>query len=1045
MRGSARGMKIFYKISAILLVAFLIPLVLLGVTGFLSVREIGDRTAETTTEVLLRSEKSHLLKRANAEALELENLCSAYEVGVTHLRSHYEVIARDLGRYDVSAIPAHYHGNDTAGLPGYGYVHPVHGAYADFEGKGPGGPWVPRPVIASVRKEPALRRSIEASLHRVMLFDVHLDLAARQYHGTVDLAWIVMSDRVTNARPEYDYNQIIARNPSILDMDETQEDYVRMVNPTLDPERTVRWLEPYFDPFKRVWMTSCVAPLYRGDQFHGSVGMDILLSVIANRFNGVIREAEGYAFLMSRGGKVLAISEQGIEDIAWDPDHRLALKQAFVSDRERRWSDEMLASLGKHTLDQASNPNLRDLVLAMRGGQSGIRELTLSGANKLVAFAPVRTTGWSLAIVVPERVVASRADEVRTAFEQGTHTTVVRYVMTSSVVLLISVAVGFALHYFAVRPLNHLTRRVEAVRWDNLSMPPDPKPRRDEIGHLYAKFHEMLGALRAARNETVAKAEEITRINAKLEAANQELARQLGERVQVERSLSREKELLAVTLRSIGDGVITADKEGCVSLLNRRAEELTGWTQAEAEGRLLIDVFDVRDEDGQPCDVTVRTMRTGEGDRSFEVRLVARDGTERLIADSGAPIRDRDGVDVGVVIVFRDVSVRKRLEEEMIRSQKLESVKLLAAGIAHDFNNLLTAILGNLSLSKRDPMLSDRARDRLGDAEKATDRARSLTQQLLTFSSGGAPVRGSVDMQRLVTDAAAFALRGSNVSLETDFGADLQPVLADRGQIAQVVQNLVINADQAMPRGGTLWIGVANFAVGPDSALPLRPGAYVRVTVRDQGVGIPQQHLSGVFEPFYSTKSHGSGLGLAVCLSILQRHGGHIDVDSEPGVGTEFRFYLPVAVGVPAEAGAKASSPPRGSGRILVMDDEEMIRELAANMLSSLGYAVDTAREGREALQMVERAVAQGKPYDAVILDLTVRGGVGGLETVGKLAERFPDLPAIVSSGYSTDPVLAEFASYGFRAAIPKPYDLHMAAETLAKVLSSTRSEKKEA
>ncbi len=1038
-------MKIFYKISAILLVAFLIPLVLLGVTGFLSVREIGDRTAETTTEVLLRSEKTHLLKRASAEALELENLCSAYDVGVLHLRSHYEAIAGNMSRYDIAAIPRYYDGTDTAGLPGYGVVHPVYGAYADFEGKNPGGPWVPRPVIASVRKDPEVRKAIEQSLHRVMLFDVHLELAARQYHGTVDLAWIVMKDRVTNARPEYDYSQIIARNPAILDMDESQEDYVRLVDPAHDPDRKVRWLEPYFDPFKRVWMTSCVAPLYSAGHFDGSVGMDILLTVIANRFSGAVREGEGYTFLTSQGGKVLAISEQGIDDIAWDSAHRQALKQTFVNDKDRRWSDEMLASLGKQTLDQAPDPNLRNLVAAMRGGQSGIREIRLSGEGKLVAFAPIRTTGWSVAIVVPERIVAGRADEVRTAFKQGTHTTVVRYVMTSSVVLLISVAVGLMLHYFAVRPLNHLTRRVEAVRWDNLSMAPDPKPRRDEIGHLYAKFRQMLEALREARNETVAKAEEITRINAKLEVANQELAHELGERVHVERSLSREKELLAVTLRSIGDGVITADKEGRVVLLNRRAEELTGWTQAEAEGRLLEEVFDVRDADGHPCDVTVRTMRTGEGDRSFEVRLVARDGTERLIADSGAPIRDRDGVDVGVVIVFRDVSVRKRLEEEMIRSQKLESVKLLAAGIAHDFNNLLTAILGNLSLSRRDPTLSDRARDRLGDAEKATDRARSLTQQLLTFSSGGAPVRGSVDLRRLVTESAAFALRGSNVSLETEFDAELQPVFADRGQIAQVVQNLVINADQAMPRGGTLSIHASNFTVEPESALPLRPGSYVRVSVRDQGVGIPQQHLSGVFEPFYSTKSHGSGLGLAVCLSILQRHGGHIDVDSEPGVGTEFRFYLPVAVGTHSETGVKASSPPRGAGRILVMDDEEMIRELAQNMLASLGYEVDTAREGREALEKVEQAAAQGKPYDAVILDLTVRGGVGGQETVGRIAERFPDLPAIVSSGYSTDPVLADFASYGFRAAIPKPYDLHTAAETLAKVLASARRGKREA
>jgi PAS domain S-box-containing protein len=1031
-------MKLFYKISAVLLVAFLIPLLLLGVTGYLSVREIGDRTTATTSEVLLRAEKDHLFKRARTEALELENLCSAYEMGVRHLRSHFEFIARDLGRYDLGALPAYYRGVDTAGLPAYGYVHPAHGAYADFDGKVPGGPWVPRPVIQAVRKDPELRRSVAQSLHRAMLFDAHLELATLHYHGTVDLAWLVSRDRVTNARPEYDYNDLIARNPAILDLDESQEAYVRSVDPAHDPERRIRWLEPYLDNFKRVWMTSCVAPVYIGETFAGSTGMDILLSVIAQRFAGA-HGGEEYAFLASAGGKMLASDEAGILEIAWDPVHQQALRQVFLNERDQHWTPEMIEACETRRLDQSPNPEVRALVRAMLDGQSGVRELNLSGETKLVAFAPVRTTGWGLAIVVPERIVIDRAQEVRSTFVAGTQSTMLRYVMNSSVVLLISVIVGFVLHYFAVRPLNQLTRRVASVRWDNLSLPPIPKPRRDEIGRLYAKFDEMVTALREARNEAVGSAEEIRSVNAKLESANLELARELRERVQVEQFLSREKELLAVTLRSIGDGVITADREGRVGLLNRKAEEFTGWTQAQAVGRPLEEVFDVREDPGQlrPDGSQVVTLEgLGEG------TLVSRDGTERLIANSGAPIRDRDGAEVGTVIVFRDVSVRKRLEEEVIRSQKLESVKVLAAGIAHDFNNLLTAILGNLSLTKREPSLSARALDRLTDAEKASARARSLTQQLLTFSSGGAPVRGSVDLRKLVPEAAAFALRGSNVSLDLDFDADLRPVFADEGQVAQVVQNLVINADQAMPRGGTVRITATNFTVQENDRLPLGPGDYVRVSVGDQGLGIHRDHLAGIFEPFYSTKAHGSGLGLAVCFSILQRHGGHIEVESEPGKGTEFRFYLPVALDVPAEVGVMTSSPPGGSGRILVMDDEDMIRLLAENMLTSLGYCVDTACDGEEVLDMVERGANEGQPYDAVILDLTIRGGLGGQETVGELAKRFPGIPAIVSSGYSNDPVLSDFAAYGFRATIPKPYDLHTVAETLSKVLAASRLER---
>jgi len=310
-------MKIFYKISAILLVAFLFPLLLLGMTGYLSVREIGDRTTETTTEVLLRTERMHLQKRASAEALELDNLCSSFENGVKHLRSHYQVLHRHRERYDVDKLPRAYTGVDTAGLAGFGYVHPVYGAYADFDGKIPGAPWVPRPVVRKLRHDPALRTSIEASLESVMLFDMHLQLAIELQEISADLAWIVLTNGVTNVRPEYDYNRIIAKNPSILDLDESTEDYVRLVDAEHNPERKLLWIEPYFDQFKNTWMTSCVAPLYDGDRFLGSVGMDVLLSVIANQFIAG-QEADGYAFLVSKAGKVLAISKDGIEDIAWD-------------------------------------------------------------------------------------------------------------------------------------------------------------------------------------------------------------------------------------------------------------------------------------------------------------------------------------------------------------------------------------------------------------------------------------------------------------------------------------------------------------------------------------------------------------------------------------------------------------------------------------------------------------------------------------------------------------------------------------------------------
>ncbi|MCB1869261.1 MAG: transporter substrate-binding domain-containing protein [Gammaproteobacteria bacterium] len=518
-----------------------------------------------------------------------------------------------------------------------------------------------------------------------------------------------------------------------------------------------------------------------------------------------------------------------------------------------------------------------------------------------------------------------------------------------------------------------------------------------------------------------------------------QVRRQTREIRQSSEALAAEKERLEVTLASIGDAVIATDVGGAVVLLNKIAEELTGWNRKDAIGLPLQKVFQIVDErNGRPFDDPVtRVLQSNQiVGLASHTALIARDGTRRSIADSGAPIRDAKGATLGVILVFRDISAHKRTEEELLKIRKLESLGVLAGGIAHDFNNILASILGYTSLALLDRDTSETQRSRLQEVEKAANRARDLTQQLLTFSKGGEPVKQIASIPGVIRDSADFVLRGGNVSCSYKFADDLWAAEFDQGQISQVIQNLIINAAQAMPTGGTIEVTGENFVQTTSNQI-LDDGNFVRICIRDHGIGIPSELCRRIFDPYFTTKQEGSGLGLAITHSIIARHNGHISVESIPGEGSAFTILLPATKGLPPSRSEQIAAVPGNSGsRILVMDDDEMMRELATEMLSLAGYQVTTVREGNEAINLYAETLRTGETFDLVILDLTVRGGMGGKDAVQGILDIDPAARVIVASGYSNDPVMAHYQNYGFRAAIAKPYNVADFTATVAEVLS---------
>ncbi|MGA2508138.1 MAG: PAS domain-containing protein [Chitinispirillaceae bacterium] len=410
-------------------------------------------------------------------------------------------------------------------------------------------------------------------------------------------------------------------------------------------------------------------------------------------------------------------------------------------------------------------------------------------------------------------------------------------------------------------------------------------------------------------------------------------------------------------------------------------------------------------------------------------------GDVRWFETFKAPIKDTQGTVIGTTGYSRDITERKRMEEELQKAQKLDSLGILAGGIAHDFNNLLTGIYGYIELV-RSVSKDEKAVEYLEETIATMARARALTQQLLTFAKGGAPVQRITPLLPLIQETVRFALSGSNVSCRFSLAKDLRQCNIDKNQIGQVIDNIIINAQQAMPDGGCIDVSAINVSLEGKERPSLAKGDYVMIAIRDRGIGMPKEVVHRIFDPFYTTKAKGHGLGLATCYSIIKRHGGYIDVESEPGKGSTFRVYLPASM-EPVVADTATIVKHRGVGTIMVMDDEEVIRNTLRKMLEPMGYAVVCKNDGKEAIDFYLAETKAKRRFAAMIFDLTIAGGTGGIEAVAAIRKLNKEIPVFVVSGYTDDPVMNNPAAYGFTASICKPFTIAELSEMLNRFIKN--------
>jgi len=541
-----------------------------------------------------------------------------------------------------------------------------------------------------------------------------------------------------------------------------------------------------------------------------------------------------------------------------------------------------------------------------------------------------------------------------------------------------------------------------------------PESAAAEIDSLIGNYQSMTRALE--RNF-----QELEEHGNALAKTNEELKSEISDRQQAEMALRNSEAKYRSLIDNASEAILLFDHYGNIREANLEMQKMLGYGKGELL-HLHLSAIHPSDEMGRINIAFEEYVRAGKGSL-LNSWLLARDGS-RVPVDITASKVEYAG-EIIIQGIFKDITDRLKTDAERLKMSKLESLGTLAGGIAHDFNNILTAIMGNISLSRVQANNPEKVAKRLEEAENAAARAKDLTQQLLTFARGGDPVKKNIRVGSLLKEAAGFAIHGSAVKCKFVLADNLWPVQADEGQLSQVIHNLVLNAVQAMANGGTITVVAKNVDSLPEGK------RFVEISVADTGTGIPGHLLQRVFDPYFTTKQQGSGLGLATCYSIIKKHDGNITVESTPDKGSIFYVSLPAAEQVEKTEPDACLEVSRGTGRVLVMDDEEMVRMTAKAALEELGYLVECTENGSAAVELYRRRKEEGNSFVAVIMDLTIPGGIGGKEAINSLIQIDPKVKAIVSSGYASDPVMANYREYGFCAVLSKPYRLQEMSKAL--------------
>jgi len=535
---------------------------------------------------------------------------------------------------------------------------------------------------------------------------------------------------------------------------------------------------------------------------------------------------------------------------------------------------------------------------------------------------------------------------------------------------------------------------------------------------------------------------QLSETNNNLQQANEALTKEISEHRLAQDALRESEAHYRLLTESASDVVWQLDSDLRFTYVSPADERLRGYRADEVIGSHIYELFNDAGiaslkEAARQREVAEQHGRSGT--ITFEAEQRCKDGRWIWSEINSAPQRDARGKVTGFHGISREITERKEHEKEMLKIERLESLGALAGGIAHDFNNIISGIMGNISLAQAFLDSTHKAAKPLSEAEKSSLRAAELARQLLTFARGGEPIKQLISLQQLVSETVSLVLRGSNIKGNVEIPDSVHAIEADKGQIKQVIHNIAINAAQAMPGGGTLTVSAQNETLESAASPSLPAGSYVKLSFTDQGCGIADPDLKRIFDPYFTTKSSGRGLGLASVHSIVKRHGGNVGVNSVPGKGTTVNINLPSigATYVQQEAGSDAQGAGLRAGRsILIMDDEQIIRDMTSEMLDYLGYQATTCEGGSEAIERYRAALESGHPFAAVILDLTIPGGMGGKEAAQQILAVDPKACLIVSSGYSNDPIMSDYGNYGFSAAIGKPYKMAQFGQLLSSLLS---------